>query len=253
MTMPQVIAMGIANALPGCEAQNFATEGTTVLKGRVMGWGPSLHRIGMAWAVTPASMTSEDVGAALEPYLAVQRRRIETARALGLATDRQPEPGDLSHLLTDALLLGWDKDLRNAVPRQLARLKQMSRPGRERIVGMGDMTIAEAGALSGTTTSIHAPACSTGTRPNGASSTAAPSSSTAGSRTRCCRRSPACGWVTCWTSATASRAWSASRTGLSPGPTCTRAPFSSTRVPNGRRSPRHPRETENEPHPRSRP
>jgi hypothetical protein len=149
MTMPQVIAMGIANALPGCEAQNFATEGTTVLKGRVMGWGPSLHRIGMAWAVTPASMTSEDVGAALEPYLAVQRRRIETARALGLATDRQPEPGDLSHLLTDALLLGWDKDLRNAVPRQLARLKQMSRPGRERIVGMGDMTIAEAGALSG--------------------------------------------------------------------------------------------------------
>lgn len=149
MTSPQTIAMDLVANLPGCRAERFALEANTVLSGRVMGWGPSLHRTGLAWAATPAHMDAEAIATAFAPYMEVQRRRIALAAALGLDTTEQPDPGLLSHMVTDRLLLAWDRDLRAVAPRRLARLNQLSRAGREEWIGAGDLLVADAGSLEG--------------------------------------------------------------------------------------------------------
>ena len=149
MTSPQTIAMDLASSLPGCRSDRFALEGNTVLTGRVMGWGPSLHRTGLAWAATPVRMDADAIAAAFQPYVEVQRRRIALASSLGLDTAEQPDPGLLSHMVTDRLLLAWDADLRAVAPRRLARLNQLSRAGREGWLGTGDLLVADAGALDG--------------------------------------------------------------------------------------------------------
>lgn len=119
MASPQAIAMEIANSLPGCEAQRFALEGNTVLSGRVMGWGPSLHRTGLSWAVTPHKMTPEAIEDALTPYLDIQRGRIAAAKQLGLDDKTQPEGVD--HMVVDSVLLDlvptWREDAKRAVSR----------------------------------------------------------------------------------------------------------------------------------------
>lgn len=106
MPYPQILAMDVANAIPGCEAQHFQLEGNTILTGRVMGWGPSLHRTGLTWAFNkPADPTPETIAAALAPYVETQLRRIGQAKALGLAADRQPDNEDIAHIVSDSVLL----------------------------------------------------------------------------------------------------------------------------------------------------
>lgn len=149
MASPQVIAMAIVNTLPGCEAQRFAIEGNTVFSGRVMGWGPSLHRIGMAWSAVPTTSDETGIAQAFEPYMAVQRRRIALARSLGLDVDRQPAADDLAHLVTDRVLLEWNRDIPKDVPPRLAKLITTSKPGRDTVLQKGNLVIAEANALDG--------------------------------------------------------------------------------------------------------
>lgn len=106
MPLPQSLAMDVANAIPGCEAQHFQLEGNTILTGRVMGWGPSLHRTGLTWAFNkPADPTPETIAAALAPYVETQLRRIGQAKALGLAGDRQPDNDHIAHIVSDRVLL----------------------------------------------------------------------------------------------------------------------------------------------------
>lgn len=131
MPSPQAIAMDVANAIPGCQAQRFALEANTVLTGRVMGWGPSLHRTGLAWACTPATMDEAGIRAGLEPYVAIQRRRIAAAEALGLATDAQPPLDAIGHIVTDRVLLAMAPALRRDLDQALGKTIQSGMSGRD--------------------------------------------------------------------------------------------------------------------------
>jgi len=123
MSSIQAIAMDVANAIPGCEAQRFALEGNTILSGRVMGWGPSLHRTGMTWACNvPADRTHEGIAAALSRYVETQMRRIGQAGALGLATDRQPATDQVAHIVADRVLLEVKPDIVAEMHRAIGKM-----------------------------------------------------------------------------------------------------------------------------------
>lgn len=128
MKSPQQIAMDMVNAIPGCDAQRFALEGNTVITGRVMGWGPSLHRTGMAWAAHPTDMSVEAITKALQPYINIQQSRVAVAKQIGLATDKQPE--GIDHIVIDRELLDIRPDAPSHVEGAIARLDQLSISGK---------------------------------------------------------------------------------------------------------------------------
>lgn len=75
------------------------------LVGTFTGWGPSLHRTGLRFSVTPDDLTPEAIEAALDPYLAVQRDRSERAVQLGFEPMRTAEREVITHLVADRLLM----------------------------------------------------------------------------------------------------------------------------------------------------
>lgn len=132
MPYPQILAMDVANAIPGCEAQHFQLEGNTILTGRVIGWGPSLHRTGLTWAFNkPADPTPETIAAALAPYVETQMRRIEQARALGLVGDRQPDNDQIAHIVSDSVLLENSPTLVKDMVKMIAKMVSNTISGKD--------------------------------------------------------------------------------------------------------------------------
>ena len=151
---PQTVAMTAIAKLPGCSCERMALTGNTTLSGRVIGWGPSLHRTGMAWGATPAHLDDAGVLAAFEPAMAVQRRRAAVAAELGLAGSGrhlQPASESIGHLVADRILIGMfgARVLFDAVGMPTLRLLARSVPARDTRVEVGDFTFVDAGALEG--------------------------------------------------------------------------------------------------------
>lgn len=123
-TMTPHVAAALSStigAIPGCSLNHrIRGGGTTGMNPvtithtlRVSGWSPSLHEITMDWpiGIHAAASPADQMAAALaqiERLLAEQRRRSETALAMGIAFPLEissMHPTDIGHLHADASLI----------------------------------------------------------------------------------------------------------------------------------------------------
>ena len=145
---PQAIAIEIADALPGCTAERFALEGNTVLTGRVLGHGPSLHRTGMTWAATPATLDRRGIAAAFSRHVKLQERRHAAARRLGFSGNG-PGIERLDHLLVDRMLRHqMGSELFEEVRQVLGKLKTFAFGGKDDRIRHGGVVLRD-GDLTG--------------------------------------------------------------------------------------------------------
>lgn len=147
MTTPEAIAKAVFDEIPGCQVERMKITGNTVISGCYQGWGITLHRARLVVGLSPVTLDETGIRQAATRHVAKQTERRLLAVSLGLDADRQPDIGEMGHVVTDRLTPVLHRNATDAARRMVERIHGSTYGGLVRGVNHHGYVLIEAGNL----------------------------------------------------------------------------------------------------------